>query len=71
MIPIHSKMGQGVRTQFEKVVNCHGRNELIPENLEYNIFNIYLGRRVKSTETNNLAKNSQQSRSEHDRAVRP
>ena len=71
MIPIHSKMGQRVRTQFEKLVKCHGKIELIPEHLEYNIFNFYLGRGVKSTETNNLAKNSQQSGSEHDRGVRP
>ena len=29
MIPIHSKIGQGMRTHFEKLVNWHGKNELI------------------------------------------
>ena len=28
MIPIHSKIGQGMRTHFEKLVNWHGKNEL-------------------------------------------
>ena len=29
MIPIHSKIGQGMRIHFEKLVNWHGKNELI------------------------------------------
>ena len=54
MIPIHSKIGQGMRTHFEKLVSWHGKNELIPVYLENNIFNFYLNREVKSTETNNV-----------------
>ena len=42
MIPIHSKIGQGMRIHFEKLVNWHGKNELIPVYLENNIFNFYL-----------------------------
>ena len=30
MIPTHSKIGQGMRIHFEKLVNWHGKNELIP-----------------------------------------
>ena len=67
MIPFHSKIGQGRRTHFEKLVNWNGKKELIPVHLENNIFNFYLNREVKSTETNNvndaahyLAKNCQQ-----------
>ena len=68
MIPIHSKIGQGMRTHFEKLVNKYGKNELIPVNLENNILNFHLNREVKSAETNNVndavhcfAKNSRQS----------
>ena len=67
MIPIHRKIGQGMTIHFEKLVNWPGKNELIPVYREINIFNFYLNREVKSTETNNvndadhcLAKNSQQ-----------
>ena len=67
MIRIHSKSGQGMKIHFEKLVNWHGKNELIPVHLENNIFNFYLNREVKSTETNNVndaeqcfAKKSQQ-----------
>ena len=77
MIPIHSKIGQGMRSHFEKLVNWHGKNELIPVYLENIIFNFYLNREVKSTETNDvngadhcLAKNSQQSGNGDGRAVR-
>ena len=76
MIPIHSKIGQGMRIHFEKLVNWYGKNELFPVYLG-NIFNFYLNRKVKSTKTNNvndadhrLAKNSQQSGNEDGRAVR-
>ena len=48
MIPIHSKIGQGMRIHFEKLMNWHGKNELIPVYLENNIFNFYLNREVKS-----------------------
>ena len=68
MIPIYSKTGQGMRIHFGKLVNWHGKNELIPVYLENNIFNFDLNREVKSTETNNVndadhysTKNCQQS----------
>ena len=77
MIPIHSKIGQGTRLHFEKLVNWCGMNELIPVSLENNIFNFYLNREVKSTESNNVkdadhypTKNCQQSGNEGGRAVR-
>ena len=38
-IPIHSKIDQGMRTHFKKLVNWHGKNELIPVFLENNICN--------------------------------
>ena len=76
MIPIHSEIGQRMRTHFEKLLNWHGKNELIPVYLENNIFNLHLNREVKSTETNNmndadpcLAKNCQQSGNGDGRAV--
>ena len=69
MIPIHSKIGQGMRTHFENLVSWYGKNELIPVYLENNTFNIHLNREVKSTETNN-ANNAQQSGNEYGRAVR-
>ena len=47
----------------------HGKNELIPVYLENNIFNFYLDRDVKSTETNNMH-SAQQSGNEDGRAVR-
>ena len=54
MILIHSKIDQGMRLDFEKLVNWHGKNELIPVYLENNICNFYLNREVKSTETSNV-----------------
>ena len=54
MIPIHSKIGQGMRTHFEKLVHWHGKNELIAVHLENNIFNFHLNREVRSTETNHV-----------------
>ena len=77
MIPVHSKIGQGMRIHFEKLVNWYGKNELIPVYFENNIFNFYLSKEVKSTDTNIvndadhcLAKNSQQSGNGDGRAVR-
>ena len=76
MIPIHSKIGQGMRIHFEKLVNWYGKNELVPVSLENSIFNFYLNREAKSTETNNvndadhLTKNCQQSGNGDGRAVR-
>ena len=64
MTPIHSKIGQGLRIHFEKMVIWHGKNELIPVYPESNIFNIYLNR-----ETNDV-NNAQQSGNEYGRALR-
>ena len=67
MIPIHSKICQGMRDHFEKEIVY----------LESNIFNFHLNREVKSAETHNVndaeqcfAKESQQSGNEYGRAVR-
>ena len=77
LIPIQSKIGQGMRIHIGKLVNWYGKNELIPVHLENNISNSYLNREVKSTETNNvndadhyLAKNCQQSGNGDGREVR-
>ena len=77
MIPMYSKIGQGMKIHFEKLVNWHGKNELIPVYIENNIFNFFLHREVTSTETNNvndadhcLAKKGQQLGNEDGRAVR-
>ena len=35
-------------------MNWRGKNELVPVYLENNIFNFYLNREVKSTETNKV-----------------
>ena len=76
MIPIDSKIGQEMRYHFEKLVNWYGKNELIPVYLENNIFNFYMNREVKSTESNNVndadhypSKNCQQSGNGDGRAV--
>ena len=63
MISIYSNIGQGMRNHFEKLVNWYGKNELIPMYLEDKIFNFYLSKEVKSTETN-VANNAQQSGNE-------
>ena len=77
MILIHSKIGQGMRIHFEKLVNWFGKNEIIPVYLENNILNFYLFREVKSTGINNvkeanhcLLNNSHQSGNGDGRAVR-
>ena len=69
MIPIHSKVGQGMRVHFEKLVNWYEKNELIPVYLKNNTVNSYVNREVKSTETNNV-NDAQQSGNEYGRAVR-
>ena len=77
MIPIHGKIGRGMRIHFEKLVSWFRKNELFVVYLENKNFNFYLNREVKSAETNNvndadhfLAKNSQQSGNGDGRAVR-
>ena len=69
MIHIHSKIGQGMRNHFVKLVNWYGKNELIPVYVENNIFNSYVNLEVKSTEINNV-NDAQQSGNEYGRAVR-
>ena len=76
MIPIHNKIGQGIRIHFEKFLNWYGKNELIPVFLENNFFNVYLNREVKFTENCNVndavqypTKNCQQSGNGDGRAV--
>ena len=51
MIPTHSKIGQEMRVHFEKLLDEHGKNELIPVCLENDTPNFYLNREVKSEET--------------------
>ena len=77
MIPTHSKIGQGVRVHFEKLLNEYGKNELIPVYPENDTPNFYLNREVKSEETHSVSdaeqcfeKESQQSGNECGRAVR-
>ena len=48
MIPIHSKIGQGMRIHFEKLLNEYGMNDLVPVYLEKDALNFYLNREVKS-----------------------
>ena len=43
MIPIHSNIGQGMRTNFEKLVNGYEKNDLIPLYLEKKHFQFLLG----------------------------
>ena len=77
MIPSHSKDGQGMRIHLVKLVNWHGKDELIPIYFAHNIFNFYLNREVKSREANDvidadhcLAKMCQQSGNGDGTAVR-
>ena len=76
MIPIHRKIGQGMRIHFEKLVTWYGKHELISVYLENNIFNFNLNREVKSKGINSvneadhcLVKNSQQLGNGDGRAV--
>ena len=47
MIPTHSKIGQEMRIHFEKLLDEHGKNELIPVCLENDTPNFHLNREVK------------------------
>ena len=76
-IPTHSKIGQGMRIQFEKLLNEYGKNVLIPVYLENDTPNFYLNREVKSEETHSVReaeqcfeKESQHSGIEYGREVR-
>ena len=57
MIPSYSKIGQGMRNHFEKLVGWYAKNELMPIYLENNVFNFYLNREIQPTETNNVNNN--------------
>ena len=77
MIPIHSKIGQEMSIHFGKLLDEHGKNELIPVCLENDTPNFYLNREMKSEETHGVSdaeqcfeKQSQQSGNEYGRAVR-
>ena len=54
MIPVHSKIALEIRMHFERLVSCYGRKQLIPVNIEDNIFNFFLSKESKSTETNTI-----------------
>ena len=52
MIPVHRKIGHEMRIHFvERLVKWYRRKELIPVYIEGNIFNFYLSKEAKSTET--------------------
>ena len=51
MILIHSKMSQEMKIHFEKLLDEHGKNELIPVCLENDTPDVCLNRKVKSEET--------------------
>ena len=68
MVLVHSKTGKAIRIHFERLVSWYGRPQLILVYIEDNIFNFYLSKEVKSTETNNV-NISQQSGNEYGRAV--
>ena len=65
MIPIYRKNGQGMRICLRDW--WYGRMSLLQ--CISNMFNFYMNREVKSTETNNVI-NTQESGNEHGRAVR-
>ena len=76
MIPTRSKIGQGMRNPFEKLLDEYGKNELIPVCLENDTPNFYLNREVKSEETHsvrdaeqNFEKESHQSGNGYGRAL--
>ena len=77
MIPTHSKIGQKIRVDFEKLLDEHGKNELIPVCLENDTLHFYLNRELKSEETYSVLaaeqyfeRTSQQSGNESGRAHR-
>ena len=77
MIPIHSKIGQGTRIHFRKVLNEDGMRLLIRVYLEKDAPKFQLNREVMSEEIHSvndveqcLEKEKQQSGNEYGRAVR-
>ena len=76
MIQIHSKICQGTRNHFGKLLNEYGMSDLIPVYLEKDALNFYFNREVKSEEIHSLndaeqclEKENQQSGKEYGRAV--
>ena len=69
MISMHSKIGQGMRMHFERLLNWYGRQQLIPVHIEDNIFNFYLSKELKSTETK-IVNTFQQCGNDDGKAVR-
>ena len=55
-----TKIGKALRTHVERLVSCFGRQQLIPVCIVDNIFNFYMSKELKSTETNSV-NNSQPS----------
>ena len=54
MIQIHSKICQGTRNHFEKLLNKYGMSDLLPVYLEKDALNFYLNREVKYEEIHSL-----------------
>ena len=77
MIPLQSKIGQGMRIHFEKLLDEYGKIELNPVCLENDTPNFYLNREMKSEDIQSVRdaeqyfeKESQQWGNEYGRAVR-
>ena len=51
---IHSKIGQGMRNHFGKMLNEYGMSDLIPFYLEKEALNFYMDREVKSEEIHSV-----------------
>ena len=58
-VSIYSKSGHEMRMHFERLVNWYGRKQLTPVYIEDSIFNLYLIKEVKSTETKIVNKSKQ------------
>ena len=54
MILMHSKIGQGMRIHFEKLLHEHEMYDLVPVHLENGAPSVYLNREVKSEETHSV-----------------
>ena len=54
MIPTCSKISEGMRIHFQKLLDEYGKKELIPVCLENGTPNLYMNREMKLEETHNL-----------------
>ena len=68
MIPVRSKIGHEMRMHFARLVSWHGRMQIITVNIEDNLFNFFMSKEAKSTDTT-VVNNSQQPGNEYGRAV--